>query len=115
MRHLALRLAPLALLGACTYNTTVHHLDDAPNPPRSDSAAIVTAPPRDAVKLGTIEVRGNRNKVGAACQAEAVAEARKMGATHVIVTPVESSAARAVRCTAEAWYLGQVVQSGPGR
>ena len=115
MRAAALRLLPLALLAACTYNTTVHHLDDAPNVPRSDSAVVVTTPPHDAIRLGTIEVRGNRNKVGAACAAEAVSEARKMGATHVIVTPVESSAARAVRCTAEAWYLGRLVQAGPLR
>jgi len=115
MRAAALRLLPLALLAACTYNTTVHHLDDAPQVARSDSAAVVSTPPRGAVRLGTIEVRGNRNKIGAPCTAEAVAEAKKMGATHVVVTPVESGAARAVRCTAEAWYLGEVVQPGAGR
>jgi hypothetical protein len=78
--------------------------------PRSESALVVTTPPKDAIRLGTIEVRGNRNKVGAACEAEAVEEAKKIGATHVIVTPVQSGAARAVRCIGEAWYLGQIVQ-----
>ena len=109
MRFPTLLLLPALLLAGCTFNTTVNHLDDAPNPPVSEHTAVVTAPPRDAILLGTVTVRGNRNKVGAACEAEAVEEARKIGATHVIVRAVESSAARAVRCTGEAYYLGPIV------
>ena len=109
MRLAVLRVLPALLLAGCTFNTTVHHVADAPNVPRSDRAIIVSAPPRDAILLGTVTVRGNRNKVGPACDAEAVEEAKKLGATHVIVHPVETSASRGVRCTGDAYYLGPIV------
>jgi biotin carboxylase len=110
MRPTVLR-APLValLLAGCTFNTTVHHLGDAPNVPRTDHALVVATPPRDAILLGTITVRGNRNKTGPACEAEAVDEAKKIGATHVIVRPVETPASRGVRCIADAYYLGPIV------
>lgn len=110
MRHSTLLVAPVLLLAACSFNTTVHHLADAPNVPRTDSALVVSEPPKGAVRLGTVTVRGNRNKIGAPCEAEAVAEARRMGATHVVVRPVETLAARGVRCIGETWYLGPVVR-----
>lgn len=109
MRRFVLGLSPALLLAGCTFTTTVQQVADAPNVPRSASAAVVAAPPRDAVLLGTVTVRGNRNKVGAACEAEAVDEARKLGATHVVMHTMDSSAARAVRCTADAYYLGRIV------
>ena len=109
MRRLAFRLPPALLLAGCTFTTSVQRAADAPNVPRSERAEVVGVPPRDAILLGTVTVRGNRNKVGAACEAEAVTEARKLGATHVIVHTVDSSAARAVRCTADAFYLGRIV------
>jgi Zn-dependent alcohol dehydrogenase len=112
MRHsrLAALAVPVLLVAAgCTFNTTVHPVKDAPNVPRSDSVAVVTAPPRGAVPLGSVTVRGNRNMVGPACAMEAAAHARRMGATHLIVRPVETPGARGVRCTADAWYLGRVV------
>lgn len=109
MRRIALPLVPLVLLAGCTFTTSVNRVADAPNVPRSSSAAVVPTPPHDAVLMGTVTVRGNRNKIGAACEAEAVDEARKLGATHVIMHTMDSSAARGVRCTAEAWYLGRIV------
>ena len=109
MRLAVLRAIPALLLTGCTFNTTVHQPADVPNVPRTDHAVVVSAPPRDAILLGTVTVRGNRNKVGAACADEAVAEAKKLGATHVIVRPVESSASRGVRCTGDAYYLGPIV------
>jgi Zn-dependent alcohol dehydrogenase len=110
MRLATLRFVPLVVLAGCTFNTTVHHLDDAPNVPPSDSAAVVSVAPKSAVLLGTVTIRGNANMVGPACTAQAVLEARKMGATHVIVRPVESSGSRGVRCTGDAYYLGPIVQ-----
>ena len=109
MRRFPLWLLPMPSLAGCTFTTTVDHAADAPNMPRSISAAVVTVPPRDAIRIGTVTVRGNRNKVGAPCETEAVDEAKKLGATHVIMHTVESSAPRDIRCTAEAWYLGRIV------
>lgn len=109
MRLSPSRLLPALLLAGCTFNTTVDRPGDAPNVPASDHVAVVTAPPRDAIRIGTITVRGNRNKVGAACEAEAVSAAKRLGATHLVVTPVETSAARGVRCTGAAYYLGPIV------
>jgi hypothetical protein len=99
------------LLAGCTFNTTVHRADDAPNVPRSDSAVVVTEPPRDAIRMGGATVRGNRNMAGAACVAEAVKEAKRMGATHLVVHPVETASARGVRCTSEFYYLGRIVEA----
>jgi hypothetical protein len=110
MRHAYLSLVPMVLVAGCTFTTTVNRLDDAPNTPRADSASVVAAPPRSAVPIGTITIRGNRNMVGAACEHAAIDEAKKMGATHVVVHPVESSSARGVRCTGDAYYLGPIVQ-----
>jgi Zn-dependent alcohol dehydrogenase len=110
MRLAPLRLVPLVVLAGCTFNTTVNHLADAPNVPPSDSAVVVTVAPNSAVLLGTVTIRGNANMVGPACEAQAVREARKMGATHVIVRPVVSSGSRGVRCTGDAYYLGPIVQ-----
>lgn len=110
MRPSLLALAPAALLAGCTFNTTVSRLADAPNVPRSDSAAVVAAPPRSAVPLGTITIRGNRNMDGAACATAAVAEAKRLGATHLVVHPVANDAFRGVRCTGDAYYLGPIVQ-----
>lgn len=115
MRSIVRLLAPLALLAGCTFNTTVHHAKDAPNAPRTDSVAVVTEPPRDAILLGGATIRGNRNMIGAACVAEAVMEAKRVGATHLIVRPVESSGSRGVRCTGDFYYLGRIVEGGRDR
>lgn len=99
----------IALLTGCTFNTTVDHVDGAPAVPRTDSAVVVVTPPKSAILLGTVTVRGNSHMVGAACEREAVAQARQMGATHVVVRAVETSASRGVRCIGDAWYLGPIV------
>lgn len=109
MRFATPTLVPALLLAGCTFNTTIDRPGDAPNAPRSDSAVVVTAAPKAAVLLGNVTVRGNRNMIGRACETQAVEEAKKMGATHVIVRPVESSGARGVRCVGEAYYLGPIV------
>lgn len=102
-------VASIALLTGCTFNTTVDHVDGAPAVPRSDSAVVVATPPKSAILLGTVTVRGNAHMIGSACEQEAVSQARQMGATHVIVRPVDTSASRGVRCIADAYYLGPIV------
>ncbi len=109
MRLPGLFIIPLALLAGCTFNTSVNRVAGSPEVPRSEQAVVVAKAPRDAILLGTVTVRGNRNKVGSACEAEAVTEAKKIGATHVIVRQADPTGSRGIRCTADAYYVGRIV------
>lgn len=106
MRNLVL-LGALVLVSACAHQTSVHRADGAPNLPPSASVTVVAEAPAGAVALGTVTVQSNNHQGGADCEAEAVFEAKKLGATHVIVRPANSSLGRGPKCTGEAFYLAK--------
>lgn len=93
------------LLVACAHQTSVTRADGAPTLPPSASVAIVAEAPKGAIALGTVTVQSNNHQGGADCEAQAVFEAKKLGATHVIVRPAESSMGRGPKCTGDAYYL----------
>jgi hypothetical protein len=100
----------LALAG-CASQTYVRRAEGAPTLPPSSNAAIVAEAPAGAISLGTVTVQGNNFQSGPACEAEAVFQAKKLGATHVIVRPANSSMGRGPTCTGEAFFLGDVMRA----
>lgn len=98
-------LAALVLLAGCAFQSAY---DPAPGAPKLQPSAMTVAvaeAPKGAIALGTVTVQGNNYKGGSECEAQAIFEAKKIGATHVIVRPADSSLGRGVRCTGEAFYL----------
>jgi Zn-dependent alcohol dehydrogenase len=101
------RVLPLALLAlsACAFQTKVQRAPGAPKLEPSASAQVVAEPPQGAVALGRVTIQGNNWQNGGGCESQAQFEAKKLGATHVVIRPANSSMGRGVRCTADAFYV----------
>jgi hypothetical protein len=107
MRHPLMLLAGVIVLttSACAFHNSVERIDGAPIlPPSAEAEAVAEAPP-GAVALGRVVVQGNNYQNGAGCEAQALFEAKKIGATHVVIRPADSSLGRGVKCTGDAFYL----------
>jgi hypothetical protein len=105
---LSVLLPAAALLTACAFHNSVDRAPGAPNLPPSSSAVTVAAAPVGAVLLGTVTVQANNHQNGADCEAQALFEAKKIGATHVVVRPAESGFGKGPKCTGEAYFLALV-------
>ena len=109
-RRAALLVAVLALAG-CAFQSSVERTPGAPVLGPSSNAVVVALAPAGAVVLGKITIQGNNWQSGGGCETEALFEAKKIGATHVVVRPAESSLGRGVRCTADAFYVASAPDS----
>jgi hypothetical protein len=94
-----------ALLCGCAFQHSVERAAGAPELPPSSHVDIVAERPAKAILLGTVTVQGNNHQSGSSCESEAAFEAKKLGATHVVVRPADSSMGRGPKCTGEAYYL----------
>ncbi|MEP6832117.1 MAG: hypothetical protein ABJB74_01935 [Gemmatimonas sp.] len=65
----------------------------------------MAAAPARATTVGAITVQGNNWQSGGGCEAQALFEGKKIGATHVVIRPANSSLGRGVKCTADAFVL----------
>jgi len=93
-------------LAACAYSTSATRAPGAPVLAPSPSATILTsAPPDDAVFLGTVSARGNNWQSPASCEAQLINEARKLGANAVLTTPASSSLGRGPSCDGKAYLV----------
>lgn len=99
------RLVFLLALTGCAFHNSLDRAPGAPTLGPSASAVAVATPPTGAVLLGTVTVQGNNYQSGAGCESEALFEAKKIGATHVVIRPADSSLGRGVKCTGTAYYL----------
>jgi Zn-dependent alcohol dehydrogenase len=97
-------IVALAGLTGCAFHNAVDRAPGAPSLPPSANAVTVTTPPVGAVRLGTVTVQANNHQSGADCEAQALFEAKKLGATHVIVRPAESGWGKGPKCIGEAYY-----------
>lgn len=97
-------LLPWMLL-SCAFQTSMQRAPGAPELQPSATAVVVGTAPAGAVALGTVTVQGNNFQGGAGCEAEALFEAKKLGATHVVIRPANSSLGRGVKCTGDAFYV----------
>ena len=100
-------LALVALLGACASSGKFRPSGAAPSLPPSASVAVASEPPQNAQLLGVVTVRGNNSQSVAGCESQAVLEAKKVGATHVVVRPKKSPwyRSRQPECEAAAYYV----------
>ena len=90
----------------CAYNSRVQRAPGAPVLPPSPSAEVLkSAPPTDAVFLGTVSAQGNNFQSSGSCEAELVNAARKLGANAVLTTPASSSLGRGPSCEGKAYLL----------
>lgn len=106
-------MAVIALTG-CAFQNSMQRAPGAPELQPSAGAVVVSAAPTGAVALGTVTVQGNNFQSGAGCEAEALFEAKKIGATHVVIRPANSSLGRGAKCTGDAYYVpGTEQQSAP--
>lgn len=100
-------LPVLALLVGCAFSSKFRPTPGAPPLQPSSSVAVVAEPPQGATRLGTVTARGNNSQGGAGCESQAAFEAKKAGATHVVVRPAKTPwyAAGQIRCEGVAYYL----------
>jgi hypothetical protein len=55
--------------------------------------------------LGTVTVQSNNYQSGQGCEATALYEAKKIGATHAVIRPANAGWGKGPKCTAEAYYV----------
>lgn len=103
MKQIAIAL--LVAASACAFKNSVDRAPGSPALPPSSNTIVVASPPSGAVLLGTVTVQGNNHQSGADCESQALFEAKKIGATHVVIRPADSSLGRGVKCTGAAYYL----------
>jgi len=75
------------LLSGCAFQTKVQRAPGAPHLSPSASAQAVAEAPQGAVALGTVTIQGNNWQNGGGCESQALFEAKKLGATHVVIRP----------------------------
>jgi hypothetical protein len=93
------------VLSGCAFHNSFDRAAGAPTLEPSGSAVAVAAPPAGAVLLGTVTVQANNHQSGADCEAQALFEAKRIGATHVVVRPADSSLGRGPKCTGAAYFV----------
>jgi hypothetical protein len=94
-----------AVIVGCAVPPTFQRVPTAPVLPPNENAVVVERPPSGAILLGTIELQLSISELASECQAAALAEAKRAGATHVVMPPAAPGrAARGPRCTAQAYY-----------
>jgi hypothetical protein len=95
----------VAIVG-CAYSSSFQRAPGAPVLSPSSSAEILTsAPPSDALLLGTVSAQGNNFQSSGTCDAELVNQARKLGANAVLTSPASSSMGRGPKCEGKAYLL----------
>jgi hypothetical protein len=85
---------------------TFHRVPFAPTLAPNENAIVVERPPSGAVLLGTVQLELSAYRLPSDCVAQALAEARRAGATHIVLpaaTPPTST--RGPKCSAQAYYL----------
>lgn len=92
-------------LSACAFSSGFARAPGAPELQPSAAATVVAEAPAGAVLLGTVTVQSNNHQGGADCEREALFEAKKAGATHVIVRPAKQGFGKGPKCTGEAYYV----------
>jgi hypothetical protein len=94
------------LLTGCAYQTGARRAEGAPVLPASPYAEVLRdTAPAGAVVLGTVRAQGNNWQSPAACEAQLVNEARKLGANAVLTTPATSTWGRGPSCLGTAYLL----------
>jgi hypothetical protein len=78
----------------------------APQLAPNENAIVVERPPSGAILLGTVKLELSIHKLSTDCTDQALAEARRAGATHIILPPgTPPTSSRGPRCSAQAFYL----------
>lgn len=104
MRRFAALMA--GVIVGCAVPPAFQRVPTAPKLPPNDNAIVVDRPPAGAILLGTVELQLSISELASECQAAALAEAKRAGATHVVMPPATPGrATKGPRCTAQAYYL----------
>lgn len=104
------RLLPLTLLlAACAQSRSFERFPNTPQPRPTTTAARVERAPAEAILIGTATVQAKKGQSESACATAAFEEARRAGATHVVVRSARTGWPfrwwRGPKCTADAYYL----------
>lgn len=95
-----------AVMAACSSNPNFHRATLAPRLQPSANVEVVDRAPIGAVLLGTAVIQSSLYQSIDECQAAAMLEAQKAGATHAILRPPRLGTTRdGPRCVAEAYYV----------
>ena len=104
------RVPPVAavivvMMAACS-TPNFHRAALAPHLAPSAEIVVADRPPIDAVLLGTAVIQSSLYQSVDECEAAALLEARRAGATHAVMRPARPGTAKdGPRCVAEAYYL----------
>jgi hypothetical protein len=102
-----MRRIAVVLVGAvaCAH-PTFQRVPFAPKLAPNEQAIVVERPPSGAVLLGTVQLQLSVYRLPTECTAQALAEAKLAGATHVIL-PIGTAptSTKGPRCSAQAFYL----------
>ena len=78
----------------------------APQLAPNENALVVERPPSGSVLLGTVKLQLSLYQLPSDCTAQALAEAKRAGATHVILPPgTPGTSTRGPSCSAQAFYV----------
>jgi hypothetical protein len=104
-RVLPAALAIAVLMAACS-TPTFHRSALAPHLEPSTNVVVVDRPPIDAVLLGTATIQSSLYQSVDECEATAMLEAKKAGATHAVMRPARPGTSKdGPRCVLEAYYV----------
>jgi hypothetical protein len=112
-----MNLAPIAsasvmaaLLFGCgsAFSTQVSPVPDAPAFPPTETSAIVPAPPPKGIHLAKIDEQGNKDRNADDCTRRLQMDARKLGATHIVLgAKTDGAADKGPTCSGEAYRVEQ--------
>lgn len=98
-------LCVCAVLAGCVHQPASQRASGATVLSESASAEVLkSSPSGDAVRLGTVRAQVN-NEDSAACEAELVSEAQRLGANAVLPTPSTGAFGRASTCEGTAYRI----------
>lgn len=89
----------LLLFLGCAFSVNSHRDPAAPDVGRSPYAEVIHSPPKDAVRMGYMDVQGNNWQNASDCEARMIIEAREMGANAVLIQPEREGLGQGPKCS----------------
>jgi len=106
MRRFPVLVATLAAMVGCASAPVFRRVSSAPVLAASENVVVVDRPPVGGVLLGTADLQLTVHQLPEECSAQLLGEARRAGATYVVMPAVTpGTAVKGPRCTLQAYYV----------
>lgn len=106
MRRLPIVVAAICSVAGCASAPVYQRVSSAPVLPPSESVIVVERQPVGGVLIGTADLQLSVHQLPEECTAALLAEAKRAGATYVVMPPVKpGTSVNGPRCTLQAYYV----------